>query len=112
MEIDSAAPTPPKSTSEPVPEVEVYLRLLILHLFLASPSHYSKAFDLAHQTVDKVQALSRRSMDPLGAKVWFAVERIYELSGELADARPYVPDLFSLQHKYAISDHYFLADYT
>ena len=27
-------------------------------------------------------------MDPIAAKVWFAVERAYELGGELADARP------------------------
>jgi 26S proteasome regulatory subunit N3 len=88
MDVDSA-PAPAKpSAPEPVPEGEVYLRLLILHHLLASPSTYSKALDLAHETVEKMQALNRRSMDPIAAKVWFALERTYELGGELADARP------------------------
>lgn len=84
MEIDSAlAPT-----LEPLPEVEIYFRLLILHHFLSTPSTYSKALELAHATIEKMQALNRRSMDPIAAKVWYAVERAYELGGELANARP------------------------
>jgi 26S proteasome regulatory subunit N3 len=89
MEVDapstSTAPPP-----EPVPEVEIYLRLLILHHLLKTPEKYGKAMELAHQTVEKMMALNRRSMDPIAAKVWFAVERTYELGGELCDARPYV----------------------
>ncbi|KAI0760201.1 diphenol oxidase-A2 [Fomes fomentarius] len=73
---------------EPLPEVDVYFRLLILHHLLTSPSNYPKATQLAHETVDKMQALNRRSMDPIAAKIWYAVERTYELSGKLADARP------------------------
>lgn len=88
MEIDSALPK--VATSEPVPEVEIYLRLLILHHFLTSPSTYPKAMELAQETVNKMHALNRRSMDAIAAKVWYAVERTYELTGELADARPYV----------------------
>lgn len=41
-----------------------------------------------------MQQLNRRSMDAIAAKVWFAVERSYELGGDLADARPWV-SLFS-----------------
>lgn len=95
MEVDAAAPTPapaPKvPAAEPVPEVDMYLRLLMMHHFETSPSTYGKAIELAHQTVEKMQALNRRSMDPIAAKVWYALERAYELGGsELADARPYV----------------------
>ncbi|KAL1741929.1 PCI domain-containing protein [Schizophyllum fasciatum] len=86
MEVDSA---PAKaSSSEPVPEVEIYFRLLITHHLLANPSHYKKALELVHETVQIMQQLNRRSMDPIAAKVWFAVERAYELGGELAEARP------------------------
>lgn len=90
MDVD-AAPTPSKqSQAEPLPEVDIYLRLLIIHHLLTSPPNYTKAARLAHETVEKMQTLNRRSMDPIAAKVWYAVERTYELGGELADARPYV----------------------
>ncbi|KAJ6595735.1 diphenol oxidase-A2 [Mycena vulgaris] len=91
MEVDSAAAPPapkPPAGPEPVPEVDMYLRLLIMHFFESSPDTYVKALDLAHQTVEKMQALNRRSMDPIAAKVWYALERAYELGSELSDARP------------------------
>jgi 26S proteasome regulatory subunit N3 len=87
MDVDSA-PTPKVPTAEPVPEGEIYIRLLILHHLHKSPDTYAKSINLAHETVEKMQALNRRSMDPIAAKVWYALERSYELGGELADARP------------------------
>ncbi|KAH7922762.1 PCI-domain-containing protein [Leucogyrophana mollusca] len=92
MDVDAAAtggsaPAPPP-TVDPVPEAEVYLRLLILHYLHTSKETYAKSIKLSHETVEKMQAMNRRSMDPIAAKVWFAVERSYELGGELADARP------------------------
>lgn len=90
MEVDTtstpAKPTP--VTQEPVPEAEIYLRLLMLHHLQSEAANYAKSIELAHETVDKMQTLNRRSMDPIAAKIWFAVERAYELGGELADARP------------------------
>ncbi|KAI6021020.1 PCI domain-containing protein [Pisolithus marmoratus] len=92
MDIDSTAQpasTPPsKPTSDPVPEVEIYLRLLIIHHFHTSKENYAKSIELSNETVEKMLALNRRSMDPISAKIWFAVERSYELGGTLADARP------------------------
>jgi 26S proteasome regulatory subunit N3 len=89
-EANATAPLPPSSkpTSEPVPEAEIYLRLLIIHHLHTSKDTYSKSIELSHETVDKMQSMNRRSMDPIAAKIWFAVERSYELGGELADARP------------------------
>ncbi|KAH9947507.1 diphenol oxidase-A2 [Amylocystis lapponica] len=89
MDVDST-PSPSKHAQpEPVPECEIYLRLLILQHMLATPGGCPPAaMKLAHETVEKMQALNRRSMDPIAAKVWYAVERTYELCGELADARP------------------------
>ncbi|KAJ3509551.1 hypothetical protein NMY22_g16253 [Coprinellus aureogranulatus] len=40
------------------------------------------------EPVPEVEALNRRSMDAIAAKVWFAVMRAYELGGDLAEARP------------------------
>ncbi|OAX39807.1 PCI-domain-containing protein [Rhizopogon vinicolor AM-OR11-026] len=94
MEVDTApttsetTPPPSKPSSDPVPEAEIYLRLLIIHHLHSSKETYSKSIELSHETVDKMQSMNRRSMDPIAAKVWFAVERSYELGGELADARP------------------------
>lgn len=86
MDIDSK-PT----AQEPVPEVEVYLRLLVIYTLLSSSETHGKALQLAKETGEKILQLNRRSMDPIAAKVWYAVDRAYELGGELADARPYVP---------------------
>ncbi|KAG5337244.1 putative 26S proteasome regulatory subunit rpn3 [Termitomyces sp. T112] len=89
MDVDNSpnkSATP--AVSVPVPEGEIYLRLLILHFLLTSPSTYQRALELSVQTVQKMQSLNRRSMDPIAAKIWFAVERAYELGGELADVRP------------------------
>ncbi|KAJ7211356.1 PCI domain-containing protein [Mycena pura] len=85
-----AAPAASKAAAapEPVPDVDIYFRLLIMHHFMASSSTYGKALELGHQTIEKMQALNRRSMDPIAAKVWYALERAYELGGELSDARP------------------------
>ena len=89
MDIDPVSTTTSKLvTVDPVPEAEVYLRLLILHHLLKSSSKYGKATELAQETVKTILQLNRRSMDPIASKVWFAVERTYELSGDLASARP------------------------
>ncbi|KJA18425.1 hypothetical protein HYPSUDRAFT_45276 [Hypholoma sublateritium FD-334 SS-4] len=86
MDIDSSAKTP----SEVVPEAEMYLRLLIIHHLLASTSEevQSKALQLANETVEKMQSLNRRSMDAIAAKIWYAVDRAYDLAAEISDARP------------------------
>jgi 26S proteasome regulatory subunit N3 len=88
MDVDSTSTTPKPIVAEPVAEAEIYIRLLMLHHLLTSPTNYVRAKELALETVEKMQALNRRSMDPIAAKVWYAVERTYELNGELADARP------------------------
>ena len=86
MQIDST--DKPNSPDLVVPEAEMYLRLLILYHLLTSEDTHEKALELANETVEKMQALNRRSMDAIAAKIWFAVDRAYELAGELSDARP------------------------
>ncbi|EIN08413.1 PCI-domain-containing protein [Punctularia strigosozonata HHB-11173 SS5] len=91
MEVDASAPASTAAKPQPldlVPESEIYVRLLLIHHLLAAPATYSKALNLAKETAQKIQALNRRSMDPIAAKVWYAVERAYELTGDLAGARP------------------------
>ena len=86
MEVDSSPSKP--ATVEPIPEIEIYIRLLLIHYLLASSATHGKAMEISKQTVEKIQVLNRRTMDPIAAKVWYALERSYELGGELADARP------------------------
>ena len=71
-----------------LPETEVYFRILILHYLLSSSTSYDKTIKLAHESVDKIRTWNRRTLDPLAARVWFAIGRAYELGGELADIRP------------------------
>lgn len=87
MDIDTSVPAK-EIPLEPVPEAEIYLRLLILQHLHTNPETYPQALRLAQETVGKMQSLNRRSMDPIAAKIWFAVERTYELAAELGDARP------------------------
>ena len=86
MEVDSSPLKP--ATVKPIPEIEIYIRLLLIHYLLASSATYGKAMEISKQTVEKIQVLNRRTMDPITAKVWYALEQAYELGGKLADARP------------------------
>ncbi|KAG8923530.1 26S proteasome non-ATPase regulatory subunit [Tulasnella sp. 418] len=92
MEVDSDAVAErpkavPISIQDPGPESDIYLRLLVI-LHLIDTGVRSKALELAHSTVDKIQALNRRSLDPIAAKVYFYLGRLYELEGNLAEIRP------------------------
>ena len=93
-EVDGGLPTTPPQAkptqppSDPLPESEVYLRLLLIHFLQDKEEYRPKAMQLAHETVEKIRAWNRRSMDPLAARVWFALGRAYELSGELENVRP------------------------
>ena len=89
MDVDDVPTTKPP-TSDPVPEAQIYLQLLLIHQLLTKPETYPRAMTLVEETIAKMQALNRRSMDPIAAKVWYAVERTYELAGDPAEARPYV----------------------
>ena len=64
------------------------LTKIIFYHFLTLEDTHEKALELANETVEKMQALNRRSMDALAEKVWFAADWAYELTGELSDARP------------------------
>ena len=113
MEIDTSVPAasrpkPTASPTEPLPETEIYLRLLIIYRILDTASGlprrragepepalstntaeaYAKAKELAHETVEKIHTYNRRSLDPISAKLWFAIGRVYELNGSLNDVRP------------------------
>lgn len=86
MELDAVSKP---QAIDPAPEVEMYLRLLILHHLLSSEQTHEQALDLANETAQKIQQLNRRTLDAIAGKIWYAVERAYDLVGELSDARRY-----------------------
>ena len=91
MDVDTTT-TSSSSASKDLPEAEMYLRLLLIHYLLSTPSNDSRqtALKLAKETVTKIQSLNRRTMDPIGAKIWWAYGRAYEVveDVQLAALRP------------------------
>jgi 26S proteasome regulatory subunit N3 len=92
MDVDAAPHAKSTTSASGLPEIDAYLRLLVLHLLLDSSSDAARksALQLAKETTTKIQQLNRRTMDPVGAKVWWAYGRAYELvpALEIADLRP------------------------
>lgn len=82
--------TPAPPPTDPLPESEVYFRLLLIHWLLTSPESHPKALELVHDTITKIQTWNRRSMDSLAARVYFVLSRVYELlpTVELSEIRP------------------------
>ncbi|KAJ7017564.1 hypothetical protein C8F04DRAFT_1279200 [Mycena alexandri] len=66
-------------TAEPVPEVDMYFRLLMMHHFETSPSMYRKVLDLTHQNVEKMLGAQPSEYGPHRGQVWYALERTYQL---------------------------------
>ncbi|GJJ15082.1 hypothetical protein Clacol_009357 [Clathrus columnatus] len=111
MEIDftsTRSGQKPSTSAEPLPETEIYLRLLILYYIIDSVSNlprkrsgnpentklsgdsealHARAVAFGHATVERIRSLNRRSLDPISAKVWFALGRVYEIKGNLPDLR-------------------------
>ena len=80
---------------EPNPEVDTYMRLLVI-LFLIDSKNVKGAIELAHQTAEKVHSFNRRTLDSLASKVYFYLSRAHELDGDISVIRPYVDYPLSL----------------
>ncbi|KAF8343123.1 proteasome regulatory subunit C-terminal-domain-containing protein [Cantharellus anzutake] len=91
MDVDDSpatATTPIKaSTVEPNPEVDTYLRLLVI-LFLIDSKNVKGAVDLAHQTAERIHTFNRRTLDPVASKVYFYLSRAHEIHGDVSVIRP------------------------
>ncbi|TIA83937.1 hypothetical protein E3P98_00544 [Wallemia ichthyophaga] len=84
MQVDSSLAQ--TSESGTLPEVDIYLSLLVLLRLIDKPN-LSSALELAITTLNNIQALNKRSFDPLAAKVWFYYYRIHELLGQEQESR-------------------------
>ncbi|PWN49913.1 hypothetical protein IE53DRAFT_387833 [Violaceomyces palustris] len=67
---------------EAQPEVQAYLRLLVIVYLLDSGSKYDEASKLASDSLQTITSLNRRTLDHLGAKTVFYMGRCEELKRE------------------------------
>lgn len=72
--------------SEALPEVQVYLGLLVL-IYLIDQKFYEKALELALSVTAQIQQSNRRTMDVLGSSAYFYLARVYELLGRMSECR-------------------------
>lgn len=88
MAIDSTTSTStPTPTPTPSPEIHLYLGYLVL-LYLHDTAAYTKAAALSTSLVAKFQAANKRSLDPLGARIYFYHARFLELGDKWLAVRP------------------------
>eukprot|EP00616_Rhizochromulina_sp_CCMP1243_P000824 CAMPEP_0118973094 /NCGR_PEP_ID=MMETSP1173-20130426/9194_1 /TAXON_ID=1034831 /ORGANISM="Rhizochromulina marina cf, Strain CCMP1243" /LENGTH=520 /DNA_ID=CAMNT_0006922701 /DNA_START=18 /DNA_END=1580 /DNA_ORIENTATION=- len=86
MEEDEA---PPAKRTSIIPEVEVYLSLLVVTTLLRH-NLVDEARTAAEALFLYVGTLNRRSLDPLRAKVYFYLSLAHEQKGSLAAIRPHL----------------------
>jgi len=80
-----------KLPSVSLPEVDLYLHLLVL-LYALDKNKLKQAMELSEKTMDKCQAQNRRSLDVIAAKCYFYYARIHELTKDAnpATMRPFL----------------------
>lgn len=127
-QVTSSRPTTSRIRTASLPEVDLYLHLLVL-LFLIDRNSlktvivehcfcfflnrfemvfFFKALDCARRVIDKTSVLNRRTLDFISAKCYFYYARIFELNNMLEAIRPYVIDDVLLTFHWIISFHRFL----
>ncbi|CAG8461882.1 8713_t:CDS:10 [Funneliformis caledonium] len=85
MDVDSEEDT--LDNSQPLPEIDLYLHLLVM-IYLLDKQDYEQGIRLSCETINKIQILNRRTLDQLSARIYFYYARFYELTGNLAEIRP------------------------
>ena len=82
----AAVPVKTKLPSIVLPEVDLYLNLLVL-LFAIDKLKYKQALVLAEKMMEKIVSQNRRTLDVISAKCFFYYGRINELCGKLDQIR-------------------------
>ncbi len=84
-----ATPVAPPKTKLPsivLPEVDLYLNLLVL-LFSIDKLKHKQALALAEKMMEKIVSQNRRTLDVISAKCFFYYGRINEICGKLDQIR-------------------------
>jgi 26S proteasome regulatory subunit N3 len=82
---DTAAPA--VKERDPIPEVEVYIQLLVI-IFLIDQRRYEDAAQASDLLIERVQASPRSTLNLLAARAYFYYSRSYELVNKLDQIRP------------------------
>lgn len=77
MEVDDQ-PAESKTHPDVLPEIDVYLHLLV-QIYLLDQKKYEQGAKFSTQLVQKVHSLNRRTLDSLASKIYFYYARFYEL---------------------------------
>lgn len=77
-----------KERNAALPEVEVYLHLLVL-IFIIGQQKYDEAAACAGSLIERVQSFNRVTLNLLAARAYFYYSRCFELVNKLDQIRPY-----------------------
>jgi len=80
---------PVKKAANLVPEVEVYVQLLVL-IHLMDKERHDDAIKCADRLMQKIVDLNRRTLDILAAKCYFYYARAYEVTNRLEQIRGFL----------------------
>ncbi|TPP58423.1 26S proteasome non-ATPase regulatory subunit 3 [Fasciola gigantica] len=81
-------PKPGRNNSPLLPEVEVYLHLLLL-IFLIDEHHHEEAAKCSNLLMERLNLTNRRTMALLASRCYYYHSRSYELVGRLEAVRPF-----------------------
>lgn len=87
VEIDTSRAR--SAVKSPVPEVDVYIHLLVVVRLLDS-NKLEEASNCSHQLMTKIVSQNRRSLDLIAAKCYFYHSRCAELTGKLDTIRGFL----------------------
>ncbi|KAF2834793.1 26S proteasome non-ATPase regulatory subunit 3 [Patellaria atrata CBS 101060] len=66
-----------KKGEEPIPEIDVYLSILIM-VYLYDSKKYQEGAEFSSDLVDSIRELNRRTLDTLGSKAYFYFQLFHE----------------------------------
>jgi len=73
-----------------IPEGDAYIKMLT-QLVLLDSNRLQEGAEFSTALVQDIHAQNRRTLDQIGAKIFFYYSRFYELLDNLASIRPYHP---------------------
>ena len=93
MEVDEFPTGKQKDARKMIPEGDAYIKMLT-QLVLLDANRLEEGAEFSTSLVESIHSQNRRTLDQIGAKIFFYYSRFYELLGQLASIRPYSPTLW------------------
>ena len=90
MEVDVFPTGKQKDARRMIPEGDAYIKMLT-QLVLLDANRLEEGAEFSSSLVESIHSQNRRTLDQIGAKIFFYYSRFYELLGQLASIRPYSP---------------------